>query len=149
MPETPARPWIIKPTDRVLITGANGFIGARVVDCLLEYGFRNLCCFARPSGRMQRLEAVLAERGAKDVEVYRGNLLSREDCAEAARGAAVVIHLAAGVDKSFAGAFMNSVVTTRNLLDALVADGSLKRFVNVSSFAVYSNMQMRRGCASR
>ncbi len=145
MPETPARPWIIKPTDRVLITGANGFIGARVVDCLLEYGFRNLCCFARPSGRMQRLEAVLAERGAKDVEVYRGNLLSREDCAEAARGAAVVIHLAAGVDKSFAGAFMNSVVTTRNLLDALVADGSLKRFVNVSSFAVYSNLQMRRG----
>jgi len=39
---------------------------------------------------------------------------------------------------------MNSVVTTRNLLDAVVKEGSLKRFVNVSSFAVYSNWNMKR-----
>ena len=56
-----------------------------------------------------------------------------------AEGVSVVYHLAAGIEKSFPGCFMNSVVTTRNLLDAFMASGVLKRFVNVSSIAVYSN----------
>ena len=61
------------------------------------------------------------------------------------RAVRVIYHLAAGIDKSFAGAFMNSVLTTRNLLDASLANVSLKRFVNISSFAVYSNRNLRRG----
>jgi nucleoside-diphosphate-sugar epimerase len=40
---------------------------------------------------------------------------------------------------------MNSVVTTRNLLDCIVGKEQFKRFVNVSSFAVYSPKQVRRG----
>ena len=40
---------------------------------------------------------------------------------------------------------MNSVVTTRNLLDACVRSESLRRFVNISSFAVYSNINKRSG----
>ena len=52
----------------------------------------------------------------------------------------MVFHLAAGTgEKSFPDAFMNSVVTTRNLLDVLVQGRQLRRFVLVSSFSVYSN----------
>lgn len=40
----------------------------------------------------------------------------------------------AGRGKSFPGCFQGSVVTTRNLLDAVVRLKTLKRFVNVSSF---------------
>lgn len=58
---------------------------------------------------------------------------------------AVVYHLAAGVEKSFPGCFLNSVVTTRNLLDAVIAAGTVKRFVNTSSLAVYLNAKVRRG----
>jgi len=76
--------------------------------------------------------------------VIRGNLLSREDCAAATAGVAVIFHLAAGTgDKSFPDAFMNTVVTTRNLLEASLEHGCLRRFVNVSSFAVYTNAQKR------
>jgi nucleoside-diphosphate-sugar epimerase len=76
--------------------------------------------------------------------VIRGNLLSREDCAAATAGVAVIFHLAAGTgDKSFPDAFMNTVVTTRNLLEASLEYGCLQRFVNVSSFAVYTNAQKR------
>jgi nucleoside-diphosphate-sugar epimerase len=131
--------------DTILITGAGGFIGARVVDCLLEYGYKNLKCFVRPSSNIERLKSVLEARQAQYVKVIQGNLLSHSDCTEAVRNVSIVFHLAAGVDKSFAGAFLNSVVTTRNLLDALVEEGHLKRFVNVSSFAVYSNMRMPKG----
>jgi nucleoside-diphosphate-sugar epimerase len=58
---------------------------------------------------------------------------------------AVVLHAAAGIEKTFPGCFMNSAVTTRNLLDAALEAKSLRRFVNVSSLAVYSNRQIRRG----
>src|SRR5258706_15160241 len=34
---------------------------------------------------------------------------------------------------------MNSVVTTRNLLEASLHENRLKRFVNISSFSVYAN----------
>jgi len=69
-----------------------------------------------------------------------GDLRSPADCRAAATDVAVVYHLAAARgEKSYAEAFLNSVVTTRNLLDALLAHGALRRFVNVSSFSVYTN----------
>lgn len=122
--------------DSILVTGANGFIGERLVIRLLELGFRRVRCLSRQAIDGNRF----AGHGAR-VEVVQGNLLSREDCAAAAQDAAVVFHLAAGRgEKSYPDAFLNSVVTTRNLLDATVAHGALRRFVNVSSFAVYSNV---------
>jgi len=60
-------------------------------------------------------------------------------------GVSVVYHLAAGMEKSFAGAFMNSALATRNLMDAFMEHGRVARFVNVSSFAVYSNLKLGRG----
>ena len=48
------------------------------------------------------------------------------------------------MEKSFAGAFMNSALATRNLMDAFLKVGKPKRFVNVSSFAVYSNLSLNR-----
>jgi nucleoside-diphosphate-sugar epimerase len=47
--------------------------------------------------------------------------------------------------KSFPDVFMNSVVTTRNLLEACAQNKPLKRFVNVSSFSVYSNREKAHG----
>ncbi len=136
---------IIGLDDPILITGSNGFIGSRVVETLLRSGFTNLRCFVRPSSNVKELNAILAAVQDVRVEMIQGNLLSREDCARAAKDVTVIFHLAAGIEKSFAGSFMNSVVTTRNLLDAVVRFGSLKRFVNVSSFATYSNWNMESG----
>jgi len=79
--------------------------------------------------------------------VVRGNLLSQGDCAAATKDAAVIFNLAAGAgEKSFPDAFMNSVVTTRNLLEASLRYRCLRRFVHISSFAVYTNTSKpRRG----
>ena len=81
----------------------------------------------------------------KNVELVTGDLLSREDCRKAAEGVSIIYHLAAGMEKSFAGAFMNSALATRNLMDAFLRYGQPKRFVNVSSFAVYSTLSLKRG----
>jgi len=138
--------FIITPDDRILVTGAAGFIGSRVVESLVDRGFRNVVCFARPASDVTRLEAsIKGQRQGMRIEVLRGNLLSRADCEAATKGVMVTYHLAAGTgEKSFPDAFMNSVVTTRNLLEASVQHASLKRFVLVSSFAVYTNRQKSR-----
>lgn len=136
---------IIGPNEPILVTGAGGFVGSRVVSSLLNLGFGKIRCFVRPGGENALLKAVLREHPGSSCEIFEGNLLSRDDCARAADGAAVVYHLVAGRGKSFPGCFQGSVVTTRNLLDALVQSRSLKRFVNVSSFSVYSNFRLKRG----
>jgi nucleoside-diphosphate-sugar epimerase len=131
--------------DLILITGSNGFVGTKVVETLLHYGYGNLRCFVRPSSRLDRLKEVIDRFPAeKNVELIVGDLLSKDDCCKAAEGVSVVLHLAAGIEKSFAGAFMNSALATRNLMDAFLQFGQPKRFVNVSSFAVYSNLKSNR-----
>ena len=84
--------------DLILVTGSNGFIGAKVVETLFEYGFSKIRCFVRPSSRLERLEEVLRRFNAKkNVELISGDLLSREDCQKAAKGVSIIYHLAAGI----------------------------------------------------
>src|SRR5437867_7895578 len=138
--------FIIGPDDPILITGVTGFIGSRLVENLLDRGFRNLRCFARPSSEVARVDALARRRrDGAGVEVIKGNLLSREDCTTATKDVAVIFNLAVGRgEKSFPDAFMNSVVTTRNLLEASLRNTCLRRFVSISSFAVYTNAQKPR-----
>jgi nucleoside-diphosphate-sugar epimerase len=138
--------YIVSPDEPILVTGSSGFIGGKVVQKLLKSGFTNLRCFVRPSSDLRRLQYGLSTCDAEtNVEIVTGDLLSRDDCRAAAEGVSIIYHLAAGMEKSFAGAFMNSALATRNLMDEFLQFGKPKRFVNVSSFAVYSNQGLKRG----
>src|ERR1700739_603596 len=139
--------FIIEPDDPILITEATGFIGLRLVERLLNLGFRNLRCFVRNSGKVTRLQRLVSRQTDESrLQVVTGNLLAREDCMAATKDVAVIFHLAAGRgEKSFPDAFMNSVITTRNLLEASMQHKCLKRFVNISSFAVYTNARKPHG----
>ncbi len=138
---------IIKPDSLILVTGASGFIGSKVVECLIDHGFHNLRCLVRPSSDISKISKLAGHHGRPGVQidVIKGNLFSQEDCINATRDVTVIYHLAIGSGgKSFPNSFMNSVIPTRNLLEASIQHKSLKRFVNVSSFAVYSNRKKPR-----
>src|SRR5437867_5895770 len=94
---------IIGPYDLILVTGATGFIGKKLVQNLLSRGYQNLRCFVRPSSKVAKFEHALDYcRGSAQVELVKGNLLSREDCAAATRNVKVIFHLAAARgEKSF------------------------------------------------
>jgi nucleoside-diphosphate-sugar epimerase len=136
---------IISCDDLILVTGAAGFIGRKVVQNLLDRGFRRIRCLVRPSTNASKI-GTLPNQDGRTLELFRGNLLSMDDCIAATKGVAVVIHLAAGRgEKSFPDAFLNSVVTTRNLLEACLLHQRVRRFVNISSFAVYANTAGKEG----
>jgi nucleoside-diphosphate-sugar epimerase len=147
MPKTPVNDFLIEPHDLVLVTGASGFIGTRLVECLLERGLLNVRCLVRPTGDLSDLTSLAKRQtGGARLELVEGNLLSREDCNAAMKDVAVVFHLATARDgKSYPDAYMNSVVTTRNLLEAALKHTCLRRFVNVSSLAVYTNLEKAGG----
>jgi nucleoside-diphosphate-sugar epimerase len=133
---------LIQPNEMILVTGATGFIGPSVIRTLLQQGFLNLRLFVRSPGGSAAIQEIISSiRGTEArIEVLVGDLSSPEDCVAAAKEVAVVYHLAVGTgEKSYADLFMNSALTTRNLLQACVGQHCLKRFVNLSSFAVYTN----------
>ncbi|HEY1308720.1 MAG TPA: NAD(P)-dependent oxidoreductase [Vicinamibacterales bacterium] len=131
---------IITDNELVLVTGAAGFLGRSVVESLLLAGHRNVRCLVRPSGDTRALNDLARKYGAAArVQILPGNLLSDADCERAVDGVEVIYHLAVGRSDMYADAFLNSALTTRNLLRAAVKRGGLKRFVNVSSFSVYTN----------
>ena len=55
--------FIVDPDDPILVTGAAGFIGFKLVENLLNRGFHNVRCFARPSSDVARLNALAAQHG--------------------------------------------------------------------------------------
>ena len=138
--------FVVGRDECILVTGATGFIGSRLVESLLEHGVRKLRCLVRPSSNVDQIKTIASRYPEAEVDLITGNLLSGEDCYVATKDVAIIFHLAAGTgQKSFADAFMNSVVTTRNLLEAAVRQQCLRRFVSVSSFSVYSNTHKRLG----
>mgnify|MGYP001050773029 CR=1 FL=1 len=89
------RAFIVDREALLLVTGANGYIGSKVVRALLELGFKRIRCLTRPTSKPVNLESLAAEFGASRLEIIKGNLLSRETCRTAAEGVSVILHLAA------------------------------------------------------
>lgn len=134
----------IKSADLILITGSNGFLGVKIVETLLDLGFNHLRCFIRPNSNTTRLESILNKFPNAHTDLFSGNLTHREDCERAAREVSLLVHGAAGMSGGFVSMFVDSVVSSRNLLDAVVKRGVIKRILHISSFAVYEAATIRR-----
>jgi dTDP-L-rhamnose 4-epimerase len=115
-------------TDRVLVTGGAGFIGAHVVAALLKAGYD-----------VRVLDTAVARHAG--VEHHRGDVRDRAACDLALAGVDAVLHQAAkvglGVDLDDLPAYADVNVTgTATLLAAMAAAG-VRRLVLASSMVVY------------
>jgi len=141
-----SKDYVIGYDDEILITGASGFIGSKVVEKLVSYGFTNLRCLVRSTTVPRSLKKTVESSPDTKIAIVNGDLLSIEDCKRVVAGVKVIYHLAASTqDKSFSEACKHSVDITRNLLNAVLGATKLVRFVNVSSFSVYSNLKLQPG----
>jgi nucleoside-diphosphate-sugar epimerase len=130
---------------KILVTGANGFLGTAVLARLLARGERDVRCLVRPGRDVSALEAIARRHPDASVECLLGSLGSVASAARAAADVDVVLHLAAGLSGAPADLFLSTVVASKNLLEALVARDRPPKVVLVSSFGVYAAATLPRG----
>jgi nucleoside-diphosphate-sugar epimerase len=133
---------------KVLVTGAGGFLGRNVVERLLAHGYTDIRCFLRSRDKAEQLQALAEPYPGAQLELCYGNLRSKTDCEDAVEGVSLVLHLAAGLKGAAAEMFADSVVVSRNLLEALEMREGMPmektRVVLVSSFGVYGVAHLGR-----
>ena len=96
---------------RALVTGANGFLGRRVVHALLACGIE-VRAMVRPAARLEALG------WPSSVEIFRADLRTSRDLPRAFEGIDVLIHLAAVVSGGEDAQFAGTVAGSEQLLDA-------------------------------
>ncbi|MFO0954451.1 MAG: NAD(P)-dependent oxidoreductase [Isosphaeraceae bacterium] len=114
---------------KVLVTGANGFLGRHVVAELARRG-HSVRALVRPASRVESLG------WPGSVEVARGDIRSPRGLAPAFEGVEALLHLAAAVTGGEDAQFAAAAVGTERLLEAAKGSG-LRRVVLASSFSVY------------
>lgn len=113
----------VTPGTRVVVTGATGFIGGRLVERLVEQEAK-VCCLVRNPASAVRLARL-------PVEFRHAELTDAAGVDEALRDAGLVFHCAydwgdAAANRSALG----------HLIDGCIAHG-VQRLVHVSTFSVY------------
>jgi nucleoside-diphosphate-sugar epimerase len=124
---------------RILVTGAAGFLGRELVAALARDSTASIRCLVRPGHDTAALEASCTR-----LEFVRGTMTSRRDVEAALADVDLVYHLAAAMKGSAADMFLNTVVGSQRLLEAL-AQRPRTRVVLVSSLGVYGVARLRRG----
>jgi nucleoside-diphosphate-sugar epimerase/peptidoglycan/xylan/chitin deacetylase (PgdA/CDA1 family) len=129
---------------KILVTGAAGFLGTALIKRLLVHGYRDIRCNVRRRKDIPKLDSLLEQHPHIRLDYCVGDLRYQEDAARAVDGAQLILHLVAGKQGTAADLFLNSVVASRNLLEA-VANRKPMRIVLVSSFGVYGVAPLGRG----
>jgi uncharacterized protein YbjT (DUF2867 family) len=104
----------------VLVTGATGYIGGRLVPRLLEAG-HNVVCMARDPSRLEGREW-------NDVEVRTGDVFDPESLVGAVDGIDVAYYLIHSMSKTVDGFERRDRVAAKNFADAAKAAG-VKRII--------------------
>ncbi|MBS1821354.1 MAG: NAD(P)-dependent oxidoreductase [Acidobacteria bacterium] len=130
---------------KILVTGAGGFLGKAIVERLLAHGETDLRCMLRDTSKAKALEEIAARYPGARLEFVAVNLRNAAEIGSALAGCGMVIHAAAALKGSPAEMFMDSVVASRNLLEAVVNEVRPMRVVLVSSFGAMGVAELPRG----
>ena len=111
-----------KNQEKILITGASGFIGGHLMNSLKQDG--------------KEVVGVDLKSDCKDV--IKADLSEPETVKDALKDCSIVIHTAAMVSNAMSDEEMwkTNVVNTSNLIK-LAIECNVKRFVHISSIVVY------------
>lgn len=115
----------------VLVTGATGFIGGRLVEKLTLEKNAHVRALVRNFRSASWLSRTCAE-------IIPGDLNDAQAVSQAVQGCSAVFHCAADVSQDYASSYRVNVDGTRNLLEA-AQESSVERFLHVSSVAVHAD----------
>ena len=117
--------------NKIIITGAAGFLGGRLAKNLAASGVYDVCATSRRAHRKSELEAAGCTFAA-------GDLLSIDFCLQLTKDADIVVHCAAlsSVWGSYYDFYDANVITTKNLLHA-AKQNSVSKFIFISTPSIY------------
>lgn len=115
---------------KVLVTGAGGFLGSRVVTQLLDRGHA-VRALLRPSSH------ITPPEWGDRAEIVRADLRAASSMESWFDGVDVLVHLAATVRGSPEAQFVGSAVCTERLLDAMCKAGNTRHIVLAGTCSVY------------
>jgi 2-alkyl-3-oxoalkanoate reductase len=113
---------------KILVTGATGFLGSRLVSALAAQG-HTVRALSRGSGMENQLQKT-------NVEIVRGDLKDLGSLREAIDGVVAVCHTASAMQGPWREHVETTVQGTEWLLK-LAREAGVKRFVHISSITVY------------
>lgn len=129
---------------KILVTGARGFLGGRLIESLLRHGHRDIRLHYRRQSNADSLDSLQQQYPETRLQVVGADLLRPSQLPALVEGVDLIIHGAAAKRGATADMFLNTVVGTRNLLDAAVNAGR-PRIALVSSFAAFRSSQLNVG----
>jgi UDP-N-acetylglucosamine 4-epimerase len=129
-----------------LITGAAGFIGSNIVECLLKLGQKVVGLDNFETSKKANVEEVKELVGPsrwRNFKFIEGDICELKTCRRACQGADLVSHQAAlgSVPRSIEDPLHSNASNVTGFLNMLVAarDQKVKRFVYASSSAIYGD----------
>ncbi len=114
----------------ILVTGGSGFIGTRLVKCLLVNNNN-----VRVMGR-----SVKYNTSNDDIEYFCGDIANKWDVINACKDIEIVFHLAAAMHGDWNEHKTTTIGGVKNILDACVENG-VKRIIYLSTLNVYDVLQ--------
>jgi len=116
--------------EKVLVTGASGFIGGHITRCLVEQGV-NVSCLARKGSDLRFISHL-------PVEIIVGDITEKDSLNASFKGMDAIIHSAGKVSDwgCYESFYHANVEGTHNVLQAAL-DNSIKRVIITGSVSSY------------
>lgn len=131
--------------NKVVVTGADGFIGSHLVELLVQNGFNvRAFCMYNSNGSYGWLDTIPSESLAQ-VEVVLGDIRDFDSVKDAFKGCHTVYHLAALIGIPYSYKAPSSYVSTniQGTLNSLQAalDQGVSKFIQTSTSETYGSAQ--------
>ena len=127
---------INEPRPKILVTGATGFLGKRLVEVLVQKGYP-VRALARKLSNIQELKRL-------NVQIFFGDVADEDSLKRAFEGIDYVIHTAADTTGSEEDGKLSTVQGTQNIID-LCEECKIKKLVYISSCNVYGVADYKAG----
>ncbi|MCB0667960.1 MAG: NAD-dependent epimerase/dehydratase family protein [Saprospiraceae bacterium] len=121
--------------DRILVTGATGFIGSYVLRTLIDKGYNNVVAMKREKSKMDLVQPVIDQ-----VQWLDADLLDISSIEEIIKDIKAVVHAAAMVSfdrRDRQKIYKVNIEGTSNLVNCCL-EHDIDKFIQVSSIAVFS-----------
>lgn len=126
----------VKKKERVLVTGASGFVGLNVVQELVAEGYY-VRAFVRKLSYISALEKL-------GVEIFFGDIRNFESFDQAAKDMEAIIHLATDTSGDPKDSVDTAVSGTSNLIE-IAKRNEIRKVIYMSSMSVYDPVHFRDG----